>query len=44
MFFTIYAKTDGVWLAPTWLAGRNWAPEVIAVFENHADPSQSYLI
>ena len=28
MFFTIYDKFDGVWLAPAWLEGR----EVIAVF------------
>ena len=30
MFFSIYAKIAGVWLAPAWLEGR----EVIAVFEN----------
>jgi len=29
MFFTIYDKFDGVWLAPAWLEGR----EVIAVFK-----------
>jgi RNA polymerase sigma factor (sigma-70 family) len=40
MFFTIYAKFDGVWLAPAWLEGR----EVIAVFENHADPKPSYVM
>ena len=33
MFFTIYAKFDGLWLAPAWLEGR----EVIAVFEDRAD-------
>ncbi len=44
MFFTIYDKTDGVWLAPTRLAGRKWAPGVIAVFENRSDPQPSYLI
>ena len=30
MFFTIYAKIEGVWLAPAWLEGR----EVIAVLED----------
>jgi RNA polymerase sigma-70 factor (ECF subfamily) len=43
MFFTIYAnyaKTDGLWLAPAWLEGR----EVIAVFENRADPKPSYIM
>jgi RNA polymerase sigma factor (sigma-70 family) len=40
MFFTIYAKSDGVWLAPAWLEGR----EVIAVFEDRADPKPSYLM
>ena len=40
MFFTIYAKSDGVWLAPAWLDGR----EVIAVFENRADPKPSYMM
>jgi RNA polymerase sigma-70 factor, ECF subfamily len=40
MFFTIYAKVDGVWLAPAWLEGR----EVIAVFENRADPKPSYIM
>jgi RNA polymerase sigma factor (sigma-70 family) len=40
MFFTIYAKFDGMWLAPAWLEGR----EVIAVFENHADPKPSYVM
>jgi RNA polymerase sigma factor (sigma-70 family) len=39
MFFTIYAKSDGVWLAPAWLEGR----EVIAVFEDRADPRPSYM-
>ena len=32
LFFIIYAKIDGVWLAPAWLEGR----EVIAVFEDRA--------
>ena len=40
MFFTIYAKIDGVWLAPAWLEGR----EVIAVFEDRADPKPSYMM
>ena len=39
-FFTIYAKTDGLWLAPAWLEGR----EVIAVFEERADPKPSYMM
>jgi RNA polymerase sigma factor (sigma-70 family) len=40
MFFTIYAKFDGVWLAPAWLEGR----EVIAVFTDRADPKPSYMM
>lgn len=40
LFFTIYAKSEGVWLAPAWLEGR----EVIAVFENRADPKPSYMM
>lgn len=40
LFFTIYAKIDGVWLAPAWLEGR----EVIAVFEDRADPKPSYMM
>lgn len=40
MFFTIYAKSDAVWLAPAWLEGR----EVIAVFEDRADPKPSYMM
>jgi RNA polymerase sigma-70 factor (ECF subfamily) len=40
LFFTIYAKSDGVWLAPAWLDGR----EVIAVFEDRADPKPSYMM
>jgi len=39
-FFTIYAKTDGLWLVPAWLEGR----EVIAVFEERADPKPSYMM
>jgi RNA polymerase sigma factor (sigma-70 family) len=40
MFFTIYAKSDGVWLAPAWLEGR----EVIAVFEDRADPKPNHFM
>jgi hypothetical protein len=40
MFFGIYAKIDGLWLAPAWLEGR----EVIAVFGDRADPKPSYLM
>jgi RNA polymerase sigma-70 factor (ECF subfamily) len=40
LFFTIYAKFDGVWLAPAWLEGR----EVIAVFEDRADPKPAYVM
>jgi RNA polymerase sigma factor (sigma-70 family) len=40
MFFTIYAKFDGVWLKPAWLEGR----EVIAVFANRADPKPAYVM
>jgi RNA polymerase sigma factor (sigma-70 family) len=40
MFFTIYARSDGVRLAPAWLEGR----EVIAVFEDRADPKPSYMM
>jgi RNA polymerase sigma-70 factor (ECF subfamily) len=40
MFFTIYAKIDGLWLAPAWLEGR----EVIAVFEDHAAPKPAYMM
>lgn len=39
-FFSIYAKIDGVWLIPAWLEGR----EVIAVFEDRADPKPSYIM
>jgi RNA polymerase sigma factor (sigma-70 family) len=39
-FFTIYARFEGVWLAPAWLEGR----EVIAVFQNRADPKPSYVM
>jgi RNA polymerase sigma-70 factor (ECF subfamily) len=40
LFFTLYAEIDGVWLAPAWLEGR----EVIAVFEDRADPKPSYVM
>ena len=40
MFFSIYAKTPEVWLAPAWLEGR----EVIAVFETRADPKPGYIM
>jgi RNA polymerase sigma-70 factor (ECF subfamily) len=39
-FFTIYANSDEVWLAPAWLEGR----EVIAVFEDRADPKPNYMM
>jgi RNA polymerase sigma factor (sigma-70 family) len=40
LFFTLYAKIDGVSLVPAWLEGR----EVIAVFEDRADPKPSYIM
>jgi len=40
MFFSIYAKVDGLRLAPAWLEGR----EVIAVFADPADPKPSYMM
>lgn len=40
MFFSIYAKSDAVWLAPAWLEGR----EVIAVFEDRTDLKPSYMM
>jgi RNA polymerase sigma-70 factor (ECF subfamily) len=40
MFFGIYSKFDPVWLAPGWLEGR----EVIAVFEDRADPKPGYIM
>jgi RNA polymerase sigma factor (sigma-70 family) len=40
MFFTIYAKFQGVRLAPAWVEGR----EVIAVYENGADEKPSYFM
>ncbi|PWJ94581.1 RNA polymerase ECF family sigma subunit [Mesorhizobium loti] len=40
MFFTIYARSDRVWLTPAWLEGR----EVIAVFENQTDPKPHHFM
>jgi len=40
MFFTLYAQSPEVWLAPAWLEGQ----EVIAVFENRADVTPSYMM
>jgi hypothetical protein len=40
LYFTLYAEIDGVSLAPAWLEGR----EVIAVFEDRADPKPSYIM
>lgn len=40
MFFTIYAQSPQVWLAPAWLEGQ----EVIAVFESRADAKPSYMM
>ena len=40
LFFTLYAEIDGLSLAPAWLEGR----EVIAVFEDCADPKPSYMM
>jgi RNA polymerase sigma factor (sigma-70 family) len=40
MFFTFYAQSPEVWLAPAWLEGR----EVIAVFESRTDAKPSYMM
>jgi RNA polymerase sigma factor (sigma-70 family) len=40
MFFTFYAQSPEVWLAPAWLEGQ----EVIAVFENRTDAKPSYMM
>jgi RNA polymerase sigma-70 factor (ECF subfamily) len=40
MFFTIYAQSPEVWLAPAWLEEQ----EVIAVFENRAQARPSYMM
>jgi RNA polymerase sigma factor (sigma-70 family) len=40
VFFSIYAKIDGVRLVPAWLEGR----EVIAVFDGDDDPAPRYFM
>ncbi|QND56053.1 sigma-70 family RNA polymerase sigma factor [Mesorhizobium huakuii] len=40
MFFTIYARSDRLWLTPAWLEDR----EVIAVFEDPANPTPDYFM
>ncbi|GLH76693.1 DNA-directed RNA polymerase sigma-70 factor [Bradyrhizobium sp. SSBR45G] len=40
MFFSIYARTEDIWLAPAWLEGR----EVIAVFDRRTDQNPSYFM
>jgi hypothetical protein len=40
LFFTIYAKIDRVSLNPACIEGR----EVVAVFEDRADPKPSYVM
>jgi RNA polymerase sigma-70 factor (ECF subfamily) len=40
LFFTLYARIDGVWLAPAWFEGR----EVLAVFDDRADPKPGYMM
>ena len=40
MFFTIYARSDHLWLTPAWLEDR----EVIAVFEDPANPTSDYFM
>ena len=40
MFFSIYAKIDGVWLSPGWLEGR----EVVAVFESRRNAKPNYIM
>ena len=40
LFFPLYARIDGVSVAPAWLEGR----EVIAVFEDRADLKPSYIL
>jgi RNA polymerase sigma factor (sigma-70 family) len=44
LFFTIYARSDRVWLAPAWLEGQEGGQEVIAVFEDRADAKPAYLM
>ena len=40
MFFTIYANMDRVSLSPAWIEGR----EMVAVFQDRADPKPSYVM
>ena len=40
MFFDIYSKSGGVWLAPAWLEDR----EVLAVYEHRLDTKPSYFM
>jgi len=40
MFFSIYAKIEGIWLAPAVLEGR----EVIAVFQSRSDEDPCYFM
>ena len=39
-FFTIYSKSEDVWLAPAWLEGR----EVVAVYEDRAASTPSHFM
>ncbi|QKD02568.1 sigma-70 family RNA polymerase sigma factor [Mesorhizobium loti] len=39
-FFTIYAKSEGLWLRPAWVEGR----EVIAVFESRAAAKPTHFM
>ncbi|WP_246707361.1 sigma-70 family RNA polymerase sigma factor [Mesorhizobium sp. NZP2077] len=39
-FFTIYAKSEGLWLRPAWVEGR----EVIAVFESRNAPKPIHFM
>ena len=38
LFFTIYARSDAVWMAPAWLEGK----EVVAAFAHRGDARPSY--
>jgi RNA polymerase sigma factor (sigma-70 family) len=40
LFFSIYAKVDGIRMAPAWLEGR----EVIAVFDREGDATPAYFM
>ena len=44
LFFTIYASSDPVRLAPAWLRDKGGDREVIAVFEDRSDPKPAYLM